>query len=237
MKVSIISSTPDAANLLLFTKSTRLNMSPDLMDDIRSWDEDKRAAELLYMSKTIKSSWEFIDIVFLFEGVSRACAQQITRTRTASYAMQSQRVTDVREFGVVNPFPNSKELETTFYSAVDASLYVYGKLIDGGAKLEDARGVLPMNSMCNLVAKYNLRSLTDLLKARQSLRAQGEYRELTRLMLQETISLWPWVAPFFESDHKIAIEMLEKVATELGITTGKGPAWEIAKAIDLLRKD
>ena len=39
MKVSLISYTPDAVNLLLFTKSTRLNLSPGLMAEIAAWPE------------------------------------------------------------------------------------------------------------------------------------------------------------------------------------------------------
>ena len=50
------------------------------------------------------------------------------------------------------------------------------------------------------------------------------------------LAVWPWAAPFFESDIDVAIEMLEKAAKEIGITTGKGLGWEIAKAIDLIRK-
>jgi hypothetical protein len=55
---------------------------------------------------------------------------------------------------------------------------------------------------------------------------------MERLILE----VWPWAGPFFESDVDIAVQMLENVAKELGITTGKGQGWEIAKAIDLIRK-
>ncbi len=89
MKVSLISHTPHAAELLIFTKSTRLNMSPGLMDEIMSWSEDKKLAELEYMAATIPSSWEFVDYVFMIEGVSRAFTHQFVRSRNASYAQQT----------------------------------------------------------------------------------------------------------------------------------------------------
>jgi len=236
MKVTLISHTQDAATLLLFTKSTRLSLSPSLMEEIRAWSPEKQAQEIAYAAKTIKSSWEMLDLVFLIEGVSRATAQQMTRTRNASYAMQSQRVTDVREMGVHRPHIASVSLGEKYDAAVQSALQNYSKLVDSGLVLEDARGVLPMNTTCNLVAKYNLRAFTDLAKARASLRAQGEYSEIAREMRAATLAVWPWAAPFFESEHELAIGMLEGVAKEIGITTGKGPGWEIAKAVDLLRK-
>lgn len=237
MKVTLINYTQDAINLLLFTKSTRLNLSPGLMDEIRAWSEDKKMQEIEYMSKTIKSSLEFVDVTFLIEGVSRATAQQITRTRTASYAMQSQRVNDLRDFEVVNPLTEGSESHELFNQAVSASLHSYAKLVDSGVALENARGVLPMNSACNLVSKYNLRSLADVIKTRKSMRAQGEYAEIASKMESLTLGVWPWSEKFFKSDYDVAIAMLEEIAKEIGITTGKGHAWEIAKAIDLLRKD
>ncbi len=93
-----------------------------------------------------------------------------------------------------------------------------------------------MNSQCNLVAKYNLRALTDVVKARRSLRAQGEYTEAANAMEEATLAVWPWAEPFFVSDHELALTMLEAIAKELGITVGKGAGWEIGKAIDLIRK-
>lgn len=235
MQVKLISHTHDAVELLIFTKSTRLQMSPSLFNEIYDWDEEKKAEELAYISKTVKSSWEFIDAVFLIEGVSRACAQQITRTRNASYAMQSQRVANAKDMAVTNTFEEG-ELRDQFRGASERAMADYEALVARGAKLEDARGILPMNIQCNLVAKYNLRVLSDLIKSRKSLRAQGEYNELVLLMEKEITKVWPWSKEFFVSDQQIAIEILQDVAKQIGITTGSGLGWEVAKAIDLLRK-
>ena len=94
-----------------------------------------------------------------------------------------------------------------------------------------------MNTQCNLVAKYNLRNLTDLVKARKSLRAQGEYNDVVVQMERCITEVWPWAKMFFVSDKQAAIETLESIAKRIGIITGKGDGWEIAKAIDLIRKD
>lgn len=235
MKVTIINKTQNAEDLLIFTKNTRLNMSAGLMEEIHNWPEDRKKAELDYMASTIKSSWEFIDVVFLVEGVTRATAQQITRTRTASYAMQSQRVVDASEIPVTNPV-SSEPAKFVYEDAIWAAKAYYKRLVELNVPLEDARGVLPINVQCNLVAKYNLRSLVDVVNARKSLRAQGEYANVARAMEAAVLDTWPWTAPFFKSENDMAIEMLEEVVKRIGITTGKGDGWQIAKAIDLLRK-
>lgn len=226
-----------AANLLIFTKSTRLNMTPGLFEEVRGWDAAKRLAELEYMAGTIPSSWEFIDLTFLISGVSRAAAQQITRTRTASFAMQSQRVTDMSSAAVVNPFdPEAQaELHVAFDNFAAGAFVDYQALVDMGAALQDARGILPIGCECNLLAKYNLRSFVELVRKRSSLRAQGEYSDAVRDMKALVLDVWPWAETFFVSPNEKAIAMLEGVVAQLGMTTGKGPAWEIAKAIDLLR--
>jgi thymidylate synthase (FAD) len=238
-KVTLISATPQARELLIFTKQTRLEMSPDTMARVIAMSDAEKDAELAYMAGTIRSSWEFVDLTFLIQGTTRAIAQQITRTRQASYAMQSLRVVDARDIPVTNPFAGGDDIakEVHFDLTAEEAKATYGRLVTLGAAKEDARGILPMNTQTSLVAKYNLRAFVDLVAARRSLRAQGEYGDIVRQMHKLALEVWPWSAPFFESPHAAAIEMLEKVARELGVETGKGPAWDIAKAIDLLRKD
>jgi len=226
-----------AADLLIFTKSTRLTMSPGLMEDIASWPEEKKMEELRKISRTIKSSWEFLETTFLIEGVTRAVAQQMTRTRQASYAMQSQRVTDAREIDVTNNIPETSSNWALYKNAADSAKACYSSLVDAGVPMEDARGILPMNTHCNLVAKYNLRTLTDLVKARKSMRAQGEYNNIVVEMESRIVEVWPWSSEFFVSDKQIAIDILEGIAKKIGVVTGSGDGWEIAKAIDLIRKD
>lgn len=232
-----------AANLLVFTKSTRLTMSPGLLEQIQDLTDEEIKTELDYMAGTIPSSWEFVDVTFLITGLSRAAAQQVTRTRTASYAMQSQRVNDVSEACVVNPFyrrpsgdGNLNWRHQVFEEAASTAMLEYGRLLRLGISQQDARGILPMNVECNLVAKYNLRSFVELIKARRSLRVQGEYSELADQMYEAVIAVWPWAEPFFESSHEKAIGMLTDVVNELGLKTGEGTGWKVAKAIDLLRK-
>ena len=57
MKVTLVNYTGDALELMIFSKSTRLQMSPDLYDEILKWPQEKKLEEAEYISNTIKSSW------------------------------------------------------------------------------------------------------------------------------------------------------------------------------------
>jgi flavin-dependent thymidylate synthase len=220
-----------AARLLAYTKNTRLQMTPDGFDRFMNMPQEELDKELLYMSNTIPSSWEFVDVIFSINNVTRACAQQITRTRTASFAMQSQRVTDMSE--VTYHVPGSVKDKVEYEHRIRMSLYGYQGVVKEGEALEDARGLLPMNVHCNIIAKYNLRSLVDLLRARDSMRVQGEYQDVARQMREAVFGVWPWARPFFEPKDKKAIDLIEEVAHAIN---DKELKMQLAKAADLLKK-
>lgn len=219
-----------AARLLAFTKNTRLNMTPDGFEKFASMPEEEIDQELDYMSKTIKTALEFADVMFLIRDVSRATAQQITRTRTAVFQMQSQRVSSMAD-------ATWDSIGSEQDEAMKAAIASYQSLLDGGASLEDARDVLPIGLHCNLVAKYTLRAAIDLIRARESPRVQGPYREVAQQMKSEILRVWPWAAVFFEDPNDKAFGMLLEVVEELKDAGAvyKGPAGKIAKAIDLIK--
>jgi flavin-dependent thymidylate synthase len=223
-----------AARLLAFTKGTRLQMSPEGLDKFKSMTMLELQKELAYMASTIASSWEFVDVVFAINDVSRACAQQITRTRNASFAMQSQRVTDMSDVTCHIPPTVPVKCRTRYELTLSASLASYEQLVKDGCSLEDARGVLPMNTHCNLIAKYNLRSWVDLARARDSIRVQGEYRAVIAAMKAAVLKVWPWAATFIEPKQIKSIALIEQVANQLppgDLRTN------LAKSADLLKKD
>ena len=98
MKVTIVGHTHNAAELMIMSKNTRLEMSADLMDNINMMSDDEKKAHLDYMVNTIKSSWEFFDITFLIEGVSRAFTHQFVRNRQGTYAQQTMRILPMTKF-------------------------------------------------------------------------------------------------------------------------------------------
>lgn len=196
MKVTLISVTPNALDLLLSTKNTRLSAE----DDPAKWSDEKRAEHLAYMRDTIKSSWEFVDYVFKIEGVTRAFTHQFVRTRTGSYAQQSTRVIDARHQEVDMPvaIADAPPHRAIWERAVEVMLDAYGDLIDAGAPMQDARGLLPTNITTSIIAKFNLRNLHDMAKLRLCTRTQGEYQDVFRAMRAAVIETHPWAENFLD---------------------------------------
>lgn len=198
MKVELIDKTPHALELLIFTKSTRLQADQTLKDIIL-WAHEKKLGELAYMKDTIKSSWEFVNYTFAISGVSRAFTHQLVRTRNGRYAQESQRTVDVRENGVVDPkfpVPDEDGLLELWYGAIRDSFDAYVALIAEGMPVQDARGVLPTATATSIIAQFSLRTLHEMAITRLCVRTQGEYQNVFRAMKDEVVKLHPWAEPF-----------------------------------------
>ena len=207
-----------AANLLVFTKQTRLNMTPGLMSEIEAWEWEKIEAELQYMANTIPSSWEFLEYKFLLNDVTRAFTHQLVRTRTGSYAQQTMRVLDVSGWDYATGPTIAEDADrTSVYRGTMASIAdAYDALIEDGAAIEDARGVLPTNIHTNIVVKFDLRTLTDTARKRASGRTQGEYRAVMEGMKAEVLAVHPWTELFFNRTFDVAAAELEEKIQALG---------------------
>lgn len=237
MKVTLINYTQDAEALLLFTKSTRLDLSPTLLDEIRAWPAERKGQQLAYMANTIPSSWEFVDYVFLVEGVSRAYTHQQVRTRAASYAQQSLRVVNMSGFGYVYPTrPLSAQARATLDWALHYIKATYADLVyKHGVAVEDARGILPTNIATNIVCKFNLRTFSELCKSRTGGRTQGEYQAVVNAMADEVLKVHPWAERFLfpaQRDHFAEIEAFAEREFG-GDLVRKG---ELLKIVDHMRK-
>ena len=196
MKVELINRTTWALETLLYTKNTRLQ-GEQTFDDIVKWPEDKKLEHLAYMKDTIQSSWEFVDYVFEISGVSRAFTHQLVRTRTASFAQESQRTVDVRNAIVINNCEDDAEI-AEFNNAADNAMKYYGDLIDDGMAVQNARGILPTNIETSIIVKLNLRTLHDMALLRLCTRTQGEYQRAFKLMRDCVIEAHPWAAQFLK---------------------------------------
>ncbi len=226
MRVNLIDYTgcgsPDparhAANVLVFTKNTRLEMKPGLMDEIAGWPWERVEEELAYMANTIPSSWEFVNYTFLVNDVTRAFTHQFVRTRTGSYAQQTMRVLNVNGW-TYGEGPSLEGGAKEIYESTMAEIAAaYDQLVEMGAKIEDARGVLPTNIHTNIVAKFDLRTLADTARKRASSRTQGEYRDVMDAMLAEVQRVHPWTSMFLgrtfdRSAHELENE-ISKIAPD-----------------------
>jgi flavin-dependent thymidylate synthase len=237
MKVTLISTTPEAKELLIFTKSTRLTMSPGLMDEIRAWPEEKKLAELEYMANTIPSSWEFVDYVFMIEGVSRAFTHQFVRSRQGSYAQQTMRVLNMGEYDYVYTDRILADVQKLgLVDIINENIRLcYNKLIELGLPAEDARGILPTNIATNIVAKFNLRAFVDLAKSRTGGRTQNEYQKVMNAMVDEVLKVHPWAEKFlFQAGRDYFAEIEAFAEREYGGNLLK--KGELLKIVDKMRK-
>lgn len=215
-----------AAALLAFTKNTRLNMTAGGLNDFLSKSKEDLDKELSYMANTIPSSWEFVDYTFMIEGVTRAFTHQFVRTRTASFAQQTMRVLDVSTGPgwdylagpTIVPLEElkNKHLEAdklkrsdAFHTTMDFIAKAYKEMIENGAAIEDARGVLPTNILTNIVAKMNMRTFVEMARKRSSSRTQGEYRDVLEQMKVSVREVHPWIDFFIDRDIDRAIADLE----------------------------
>lgn len=212
MKVKLIAHTTNPVDTLIFTKGTRLNMTEDRLSDVFLMSDEEKAAELEYMINTIKSSWEFVDFTFAIEGVSRAFTHQFVRNRTGSYAQQTMRILNMDGFEYITGPGIKTEIQKMVYDdCMDKIQRAYDELIALGVPIEDARGVLPTNISTNITAKFNLRSLSDMMASRASCRTQGEYREVMDAMYDCVVKEFPEFAEFMRDAKTYACNRLENI--------------------------
>jgi flavin-dependent thymidylate synthase len=233
MDVQLIRYTQDAEDLLIFTKNTRLNMTQGDFSKIVSMTQEEKLAQLEYMANTIPSSWEFVDYVFIISGVSRAFTHQFVRTRTGSFAQQSMRVTDMGDFEYVSTARTNNGKHTEDYIKREIQV-AYLKMIKQGETLEDARGILPTNIATNIVAKFNLRTMSELARSRTGGRTQGEYRTIMGLMCDEIIKVHPWAELFLFPKGRDHFKDLEEAVAKVSDWDTRAA---ILKVIDKMRKN
>jgi flavin-dependent thymidylate synthase len=192
MKISLISYTPNADEILIFSKRTRLNMGAEDFKKVSELSEKEKEKELGHVFTTVTSSWEFVDYIFLIEGVTRAFTHQLVRHRVGfSFAQQSQRTVDMSGFQY-SSFGKAKDNET-YHRTMQVIMDNYLTMIKDGVSVEDARGVLPTNIHTNILVKTNLRSLSNLFSERLCIRTQKEFRMVCKEMKRLVKEVHPWI--------------------------------------------
>ena len=121
----------------------------------------------------------FASATFKVQDISRACSHQLVRHPHLSYLQRSQRY--VNEEGgdfVIPPNMRNTEQEKLYLNFIDESFSTYDKLIDLGAKKEDARFVLPNAATTEMYVTGNLQAWKEACILRTSPKAQWEIREV-----------------------------------------------------------
>lgn len=190
-----------AADVMIFTKHTRINMHPAFIDEVAGWTQEEKLRELKYMANTIPSSWEFCEYTLFVEGVTRALTHQLVRNRHSSFAQQTMQILDVRDFSYETG-PTVKEGGPMIQTVYDRTMRVirdsYAYLLDHKVKVEDARNLLPHGIHTNIVWKCNLRTLCEELRKREGPRNLGEIADLTNAVKAEVVKVHPWASLFFD---------------------------------------
>lgn len=212
-----------AANMLLFAKSTRLGLSSATMSRIWDMQDDEREQELKRVAETIPSSWEFVNYTFLVRNCSRAFTHQLVRTREASYAQETMRILNKKDFDYLTgegffpvgvgeveqrKFEHARETYDGIMGQIN-SMYQY--LQELGVPTEDARGILPTNIKTNIMVNMNLRRIVELCIKRSSSRVQSEYRMFIEQLMEEVERVHPWTKLFF---RRVNLALMEEI-TEL----------------------
>lgn len=203
-----------AAAMLVFAKSTRLEMKPEGLDCAIAKRPGDLCNELEAIANTIPSCWEFVDYTFFVQNVTRAFTHQLVRTRTASFAQQTMRVLDVSEGRgwdyAIGPSVAPANCAGVFDDCMAHIGEAYDEMIASGVAIEDARGVLPTNILTNILVKMNMRTFVELVRKRSSSRVQGEYRDFIKLLSEKIKEVHPWIVLFIERDFDTAARELDK---------------------------
>ncbi|HKZ93104.1 MAG TPA: FAD-dependent thymidylate synthase [Candidatus Bathyarchaeia archaeon] len=136
---------------------------------------------------------EHASFTFSISGISRVCSHQLVRHRMASYSQQSHRTVAMTRSDIVVPpliHENPQSL-TIFKECVNTAFKAFDELGRLGAKLEDARYVLPNALKTNMTLSMNARELIHFFKLRLAASAQWEIRVLAQKMLQEVRKVAP----------------------------------------------
>lgn len=175
-RVHLVSATPDplgaiAAACRMYEGKPTYSLG-DITDDERRhyWDEVHKTHLLAPL--------EFVDLHFFIEGVTRSFTHQMVRQRTAVFAQESMRFA-VKEEIAARPGPNigpDAARRNVWADAIEQAHEAYKVLIGMGVPAEDARGLLPHDTLTRLNYKTNLRNLLDHAGNRLCTQAQFEWR-------------------------------------------------------------
>jgi len=142
----------------------------------------------------LKAPYEFVKFHFMIEGVTRAFTHQMVRQRTAVYAQESLRFAVKEDMPVGLPpslagtegsrvsweeedlASDAERQREHWDNAVKVIGREYKKLVDMGMPAEDARGLLPHNTLTRLHYCTDLRALLDHAGNRLCTQAQFEWR-------------------------------------------------------------
>jgi flavin-dependent thymidylate synthase len=200
-KVTVSMCTPDPLGVMAMVNAqyTGRNLtSPSQVTD----KERREAWHAATVSKLSETPLEWIQWSLNFENVSRALTHQMVRTRMATYAQESMRFAVKEDAGDAVKLPPSlagtmserewtekygntidgvdESREQRWRNRWDEIVYevdrAYNDLISDGMPAEDARGILPTNTLTRIHMRVDMKTLLNLAGMRLCTQAQFEWR-------------------------------------------------------------
>lgn len=216
-KVYLISATPDPLGTIAAACRMYEGKGTKSMTDIT---DEERVHYFEQSVKThLKAPWEFVDLHFFIEGVSRAFTHQMVRQRTAVYAQESMRFAvkeNMADEAALPPSlmglkPDDPAL-TAYREAIQGVEDAYNKLVSSyGVPAEDARHLLPHATTTRLNYKTNLRGLLEHAGNRLCTQAQFEWRMVFLGIVQAIDSFQP-ALQFVNGEAVDQMWQFEKIA-------------------------
>jgi flavin-dependent thymidylate synthase len=153
--------------------------------DTKDKDQNELDKATNNLDKTkLQTPYEMIYFVWLIEGVTRAFTHQLVRYRIGtSYAQESFRFLGLKNEYDVLLTVQKKYDERDFIDACVKSISTYHGLVTTGTSAEDARGVLPINTMTKIFFGVSLKTLQHIYEQRMCCQAQqGEWQPILKAM-------------------------------------------------------
>lgn len=155
-------------------------------------DEELRMFFTKITEDGLATPLEYVPMVWRLANVSRALQQQLTRYRVgASFCIESMRVVSKKDFArnglyhIPNTIANNKAKDSRYKEAMNTIESIYNDLLELGVSEEDARGILPLNIYSSITFSANFRTIMHILSTRKCLKTQGEFRDLSDIMIEE----------------------------------------------------
>ena len=150
---------------------------PDQFSDAQAEELCKKGIKAFH-----RVALEYVNMTFIIKNTSRAFQQQITRTRHASFSIQSMRMILKNGFARKGHYtmpPGLTDLQKAmFHNHMTAIEYAYEGMIHEGVAPEDARGMLPLNIHSDITMTINLNALYHMMGQRLCVNTQHEFRQV-----------------------------------------------------------
>ena len=177
LEVTLLAITPDAQKVIEMAGRTCWKSFDKAGDN----SQEGFVRRLLAMEH--ESPLEHAYATFRIRGCSRAMTHQLVRHRLMAVSQESQRYVDESQFEYVVPQTLPPEFLDDFHNDMNTIQQMYQKWRDRGLKKEDARFVLPNACTSEIVVSADFREWRHIFKLRLSKKAQWEFRNACRMMI------------------------------------------------------